>query len=441
MSLETSQGNLTRANIKEKKVTNYMVSNMEGEYNTLKKKISDLEKNNDEMKNLYKSEEERLTKTNSLIFSQTDEGRVKFIQELEGTSSNLRKDCQKLQALIKEKKIFFQFLCSNENKENQKFNCLNHQQMEDEIANDSKQNENENDNINLKALIEEMKSDFEKKLILKYQELKDYYDEKNGVKKEEPVVVPPKPLSLEQTSEKNPENVNHYEIHSIHYNQGLSETDIKLINTLIAVQCLKEEYPKEFFIDYVFNKIELANLNDDYNLKESIQLKNIEKNKKFFNSMAVTTLFVANNISKIFDINSNEDINMLCKYLNTISKKNYSQLKYALNNQLTGFRYRKYEQEEKKNYEEQLKNIFENKEMELKSQGNGDIIHIAEMNYFLKMNNISMKSDLYYYMLSLMKLSKKERLLNSECQNNIKAFHLYELFLPPLIRVLREEKN
>ena len=124
---------------------------------------------------------------------------------------------------------------------------------------------------------------------------------------------------------------------------------------------------------------------------------------------------------------------MLCRYLNTISKKNQSGLKSALNQNLTGFRYRQYEQEEKNKYEEELKNIFKDKINELKVKGNGDIIHIAELNYFLKMNNISLQSDLYYYLLHLMKLSKKERLLNKE---NINSLHLYELYLPPLINIL-----
>ena len=226
-----------------------------------------------------------------------------------------------------------------------------------------------------------------------------------------------------------------FEIHSIHYNTGLSETDIQLINNLIAVQCLKEEYPKEFFIDYVFNEIELTHSNDDYNLKESQQLRRIEQNKLYHNSMAVDDSFVAKNIAKIFEFNSKEDINMLCKYLNTISKKNPAELKNALNQNLTGFRYRQYEQEEKSKYEEELKKIFKGKEKDLKLKGNGDIIHIAEMNYFLKMNNITLLSDLYYYLLNLMKLSKKERLINIE---NINSLHLYELYLPPLIKLLTE---
>ena len=124
---------------------------------------------------------------------------------------------------------------------------------------------------------------------------------------------------------------------------------------------------------------------------------------------------------------------MIIKYLNTISKKNPNELKNALNQNLTGFRYRQYEQEEKKKYEEELKEIFKNKANELKIKGNGDIIHIAQMNYFLKMNNISLQSDLYYYLLYLMKLSKKEKLLNKE---NISSLHLYELYLPPLIKIL-----
>ena len=432
--MENSQDNLTRANIKEKKVTNSMISNMEGKYNQLKQKMDGLEKNNDEMKILYKTEEERLKKTNSLIFLKTDEGRVQYIKELENTAFNLKKDCEKLKSLINEKKIFFQYLSSNENEENKKYNCFNQKEIEKNL-------DNEENDENLRNLIDELKLEFEKKISLKLKELKDYYDEKNGIKKEEPVYVPPKPLSLEQSSEKKPENVKFYDIHSIHYNTGLSETDIQLINTLIAVQCFKEEYPKEFFIDYVFNEVELANLNDDYNLKESLQLKRIEQNKKFHNSMAVTTIYVAKNIAKIFDINSSEDINMICKYLNSISKKNYAQLKNALNIQLTGFRYRQYEEEEKQKYQEELKKIFGSKEEQLKVQGNGDIIHIAELNYFLKMNGIEMKSDIYYYMLSIMKVSKKERLLHNESLNPIKNLHLYELYLPPLINILIQEKN
>ena len=292
-------------------------------------------------------------------------------------------------------------------------------------------NSNENEG---KALIEELKMDFENKISLKLKELKDYYDEKNGTKYVEPVPIPQKPLSLFQSSEKKPEQMKNFEIHSIHYNTGLSETDIQLINNLLAVQCLKEEYTKEFFIDYIFNEIELTHINDDYNLKDSLKLRRIEENKLYHNSLAVDVSFVAKNIAKILEINSNEDINMLCKYLNTISKKNQTELKNALNQNLTGFRYRQYEQEEKNKYDEELKKIFSNKANELKLKGNNDIIHIAEMNYFLKMNNITLQTDLYYYLLQLMKLSKKERLLNSE---NTNSLHLYELYLPPLIKILK----
>jgi hypothetical protein len=63
------------------------------------------------------------------------------------------------------------------------------------------------------------------------------------------------------------------------------------------------------------------------------------------------------------------------------------------------------------------------------------------MNYFLKMNNITMQSDLYYFMLTIMKLSKKERLINKEDLNTYKSLHLYELYLPPLINILIKEAN
>ena len=421
--------NLKLANIKEKSITNSMLSNMQGNYNQLKNKVNELEKNNESIKKLYQSEQERLTKINNIIYSKTDEGRMPYIGQLEKTIFNLRKDNEKLQDLINEKKLLFQFLKSQENEENIKYNCLNdnNNEIENNLENDNKNDENS------KALVDELKMDFENKISLKLKELKDYYEEKNGTKYIEPVPVPQKPLSVLQSSEKKPEKIKNFEIHSIHYNTGLSETDIQLINNLIAVQCLKEEYPKEFIIDYVFKEIELTNSNEDYNLKESIELKRIEQNKIYHNSMAVNDSFVAKNIAKIFEINSQEDINMIIKYLNTISKKNPNELKNALNQNLTGFRYRQYEQEEKKKYEEELKGIFKNKANELKIKGNGDIIHIAQMNYFLKMNNISLQSDLYYYLLYLMKLSKKEKLLNKE---NISSLHLYELYLPPLIKIL-----
>jgi hypothetical protein len=432
--MDIPQENLKRANINEKNVTNSMVTNINGEYNQVAQKMNEYIKNNDEIERLYKAEERRLIETNNNIFSQTDEGRVKFIKELENTASNLRKDCEKLQSLINEKKLFFQFLSSSENEDNKKYSCLNNKNIENELQNEI------NDN-SFKKLMDDLKLDFERKVSLKLEELKDYYDEKNGTKVIPPVYIPPKPFSLEQASEKKPENLNYYEIHSIHYNMGLSETDIQLINNLIAVQCLKEEYPKEFFIDYVFEEIELANINDDYNEKESLELKRIEQNKKFHNSMAVTTDFVAKNIAKIFDISSSEDINMLCKYLNSISKKNYSQLKNALNTQLTGYRYRQYEEDEKVKYDEQLRKTFENKEELLKKEGKGEIIHIAELNYFLKMNNIIIQSDLYYYMLSIMKISKKERLLINDDLNPLKNLHLYELYLTPLIDILSQKKE
>ena len=428
--MDNSTENLKLVNKKEKSITNSMLSSLQGSYNQLKQKVNDLEKNNESIKKLYKSEQERLTKINNIIFSKTDEGRIPYIKQLEKTILNLRKDNEKLQSLINEKKLLFGFLKSHENQENTKYNCVN-----DNEENENNLEKKNSADENSKALIEEMKTDFENKLSLKLRELKDYYDEKNGTKYIEPVPIPQKPQSLFQSSEKKPEQIKNFEIHSIHYNTGLSDTDIQLINNLIAVQCLKEEYPKEFFIDYVFNEVEFANLNDDYSQKESQQLKRTEQNKLFHNSLAVNDLFVAKNIAKIFEINSTEDINMLCKYLNTISKKNHTDLKIALNENLTGFRYRQYEQDEKNKYEEELRKIFEGKINDIKLKGNGDIINIAEMNYFLKMNNITIQSDLYYYLLQLMKLSKKERLFNGE---NITPLHLYELYLPALINILKQ---
>ena len=114
--------NLKLANIKEKSITNSMLSNMQGNYNQLKNKVNELEKNNESIKKLYQSEQERLTKINNIIYSKTDEGRMPYIGQLEKTIFNLRKDNEKLQDLINEKKLLFQFLKSQENEENIKYN-------------------------------------------------------------------------------------------------------------------------------------------------------------------------------------------------------------------------------------------------------------------------------------------------------------------------------
>ena len=133
--MDNATENLKLVNRKEKSITNSMLSNMQEDYNQLKKKVSDLEKNNESMKKLYKSEEERLTKINNIIFSKTDEGRLPYIEKLEKTILNLRKDNEKLQNLVNEKKLFFKFLNSHENEENIKYNCQN---------NNNNNNENEN---------------------------------------------------------------------------------------------------------------------------------------------------------------------------------------------------------------------------------------------------------------------------------------------------------
>lgn len=65
------------------------------------------------------------------------------------------------------------------------------------------------------------------------------------------------------------------------------------------MQCFKENL-KEFFIDFVFDEIVLANLNDDNDLKDSLRLKKIKQNKKFYNSLAVTIIFIAKIITKIY---------------------------------------------------------------------------------------------------------------------------------------------
>ena len=77
--MDNSTENLKLVNKKEKTIINSMLNSLQGSYNDLKKKVNELEKNNESMRKLYKSEEERLTKINNIIFSKTDEGRLPYI--------------------------------------------------------------------------------------------------------------------------------------------------------------------------------------------------------------------------------------------------------------------------------------------------------------------------------------------------------------------------
>ena len=165
------QENLAKVNLKEKRITNSMVSSMEEKYKKLKEKLSELETNNIKIQNLYNNEKERLTKENNRKFTKVDEGREKYIKELENFKLNLKKDCEKIKLLIEEKEKYFKNLTKNNNDENKNINCFNKNDIDNIIQNDIQEQ-------NLKELVEGMKSDFENKVSLKVKELKEYYDKK-----------------------------------------------------------------------------------------------------------------------------------------------------------------------------------------------------------------------------------------------------------------------
>lgn len=448
--IKTSPNTINLVNIKEHEVTSSINNSWKNQYDNLKQKINGLEKNNSEIIQIYTSEEDRLKKSTSNYIS-IEQNRQKNIDELEILALNLRKECENFKNLINEKELLFQFLSNNLNENGDQVEAnidFEHMTNVEKIKQEEK----------LKRYLNKIKGEFEKKVLLKKKELEEYYLMKDMEKypwkymKEPPPPKVNKNISLEKKSEKLPMEINNYEIHSIHYNMGLSETDIYLISELIAVQCLKEEFPKEFFIDYVFDEIEKQIKNNkennvSYNNKENEEIINNQNNlKNFHNSLAIESVFVADKISQILDIKSEEDINMIIKYLDLISKKDKDLLKASLDLQLTGFRYRQYESEEIDNYNNMLKNIFQNKKEQINDLKNiyekkNNIIHIAEFNYFLKMNNISMMSDLYYYLLTIMKISKKERIFHQSKFQTLQKLHLYELLLTPLMNLLEKNIN
>ena len=81
-------------------VENNTTVNLKQQYNTLKQKIEDLEKNNKEMLEMYKSEEQRLIKSNEFLMQKNNQNNSKNIKELEAEVLKMRNDIKQLQNLM-----------------------------------------------------------------------------------------------------------------------------------------------------------------------------------------------------------------------------------------------------------------------------------------------------------------------------------------------------
>ena len=149
-------------------------TNLKQQYINLKQKIIDLQKQNLEMIEIYKAEEERLTKSNEFLMNKNNHEHSRTIQDLESEVLNMRKNIQQLNKIIEKK------------------NASNPNLIENEELISNSNNNNILDNSMVKIAKEEyLKNyknklivEFEKKLTEKHKELIDFYIEQNKKIKE-----------------------------------------------------------------------------------------------------------------------------------------------------------------------------------------------------------------------------------------------------------------
>ena len=77
--------------------------NLKQKYNALKQKIANLEKNNNEMLEMYKAEEQRLIKSNEFLMQNKNQENSRNIQNLEAEVIKMRNNIKELQDLMEPK--------------------------------------------------------------------------------------------------------------------------------------------------------------------------------------------------------------------------------------------------------------------------------------------------------------------------------------------------
>ena len=434
-------------------------TNLKQQYMALKQKIANLEKNNLEMIEIYKAEEERLIKSNEFLQKKNNQEYSRTIQDLESEVLKMRNSVTQLKKLIEQKKvnpnpnlIENDKIVKNENNKNTESNKSSEKQAKEEY---------------LKNYRNKLKNEFEQKLVMKHKELVDYYIERNNKIKQnilgEEEYVNIDDIKNFTTKEKNPEkkevlpknsNNNFEEImkkinETIH--RETKEIELDKINKILNILCLKEEYPKEFFIDYILDEAYSEDINDDSFTKllelerkaeqepENEIQKFIQKKPKrksvFHLTSGISGLSVnkiAIKISKLFDIKSEQDIERIKNYLNKIMVLNGNLRHYFEKN--FSYRFIPYDENEKEKYDEKIKELFEKDFSKIQNLLNIDnnIISMELFEEFYKkyFKNNNLNDDFIYYMLSLMKLTKKER--KEEKEKRIKSLGLFEFYLKPL---------
>ena len=406
-------------------------TNLKQQYNTLKQKIENLVKNNNEMLQMYKSEEQRLIKSNEFLMQNKSMENTRNINELENEVIKMRNNIKHLQNILEPR---------NGNL----------------IENDDASNKNSNSNLNQEEIKEEylinyknkLKTEFEKKLISKHQELINYCTEQN------------KKIKQNNLNSENIIDINEIKFFSINNNNNNSsdpedfsvddesssseqkEWDVDKINLILSLLCLKEEYPKDFFIDYILDDAysERGAKNKNEKEKETTVIKkgrkqsamnSIPKDIKKFN----TDNKISEKICQLFDIKNKEDVDMMKSYVNKIILIDNDLRNYFEQN-LIKYRFAPFEKHEKDNYDKKIKKCFGKYIDEIRGLLNKDenIISLNELQEFLSncLNEKEKNDDFMFYILSLMKLSKNER--KNEKSHRLKMLNALEFYLMPFYK-------
>ena len=406
-------------------VENNATVNLKQQYNTLKQKIEDLEKNNKEMLEMYKSEEQRLIKSNEFLMQKNNQNNSKNIKELEAEVLKMRNDIKQLQNLMEPRNGIN--LIENDNLSSKSINNKMNGAAEEKIR--------EEYLINYKN---KLKTEFEKKLIAKHQELIDFYTEQN------------KKIIENNLSKENLIDIDEIKFFSIKNNLNEQSSfieednfDINKINLILSLFCLKEEYPKEFFIDYILDEAYTERgANKNKNKKRESLMANKEKkpsarnlkyemdefNNNYFNK-------IAEKICQLFDIKNKDDIEVIKLYISEIVKID-NNIRNYLEKNLNKYRFAPFESFEKEKYDKKIKMCFGKNKEEIENMLKLDenIINLQALEDFLDkaLNEDDKDNEFIFYILSLMKLSKNGR--KEEKNERLKTLRLFEFNLSPFYK-------
>ena len=394
--------------------------NLKQQYNDLKKKIENLKKNNLEMLEMYKSEEQRLIKSNEFLMQKDNKDNSKNIKELEAEVLKMRNNIRQLQNLLEPRNG--NNLIENDNLSNKNINNKLNNQSEEKIK--------EEYLINYKN---KLKTEFEKKLIMKHQELIDFYTEQNkkiienNLDKENLIDIDEiKFFSIKNNTSKEPFSLSDEEDIDFNFDK---------INLVLSLNCLKEEFPKEFFIDYILDeaytergKTSKLKINKNESLRKPSAQNLVYENEEFKTNYNK----IAEKICQLFDIKDKEDINMIKTYINEILKIDKNLRNYFEKN-MNKYRFAPFEKFEQEKYDEKIKSCFEKHKEEIQnlSKLNDSIISYQAFDEFLNrcLNEEDKENEFIFYIMSLMKLSKNER--KAEKNERLKALKLFEFNLKP----------